>query len=83
MQTQVARYKTGFSTCLVETQCDDVRVQHRGVERGDEQIKVCDHDRHGAVDDALRAIHKAQGLVCEAGVISRERQWRVPDLAVS
>ena len=64
---------------MVETQCDDVRVQHRGVERGDEEIEVGDHDRHGAVDDALGAIDEAQGLICEAGVIARERQWRVPD----
>ena len=60
-----------------------MRVQHRRVERGDEQIEVCDHDRHGTVDDALGAIHKAQGLVCKAGVIPRERQWRVPDRAIS
>ena len=60
-----------------------MRVQHGGVERSDEEIEVGDHDRHGAVDDALGAIHIAQRLVCEAGVVSRERQWRVPGGSVS
>ena len=60
-----------------------MRVQHGGIERGDEEIEVGDHDRHGAVDDALGAIDEAQGLVCEAGVVARERQWRVADRAVS
>ena len=50
---------TGYSTCLVETQCDDVRVQHGGVERGDEEIEVGDHDGYGAVDDAFGAINEA------------------------
>ena len=60
-----------------------MRVQHGGVERGDEEIKVSDHDGQSAVDDALGAIHKAQGLICVAGVVSREREWRVSDVAVS
>ena len=65
-------------TGLVETQRDNVRVQHGGVERGDEEVEVSDHDGHGAVDDALGAIHEAQRLVREARVVARERQWRVP-----
>ena len=34
---------------------NDMRVQHRRVERRDEQIEIRNHDGHRAVDDAVVA----------------------------
>ena len=58
-------------------------VQHGGVEWRDEQIEICEHNGHGAVDDAIRTVNEALGLVCEPGGIRCESQWGISDSAVS
>ncbi len=58
-------------------------VQHGGVERRDEEIEICEHNGHGAVDDTVRAVDEALGLVCVPGGIRCEGQWRISDSFIS
>lgn len=58
-------------------------VQHGCVERGYEKIKICEHNGHGAVDDAVGAIDEAFRLVREPGRVRREGQWGKSDSTVS
>ncbi len=60
-----------------------MRVQHGSVERRDEEIEICEHDGHGAVDDAVRAVDEALGLVCVPGGIRCKSQWGISDSVVS
>ena len=58
-------------------------VEHRSVERRDEQIEIRKHNGHGAVDDAFGAVDKALGLVRVSSGVGCEGQWGVSDWTVS
>ena len=60
-----------------------MRVQHGRVEWRDEKIEVCEHNGHGAVDDAVGAVDEALGLIGESGGVRCEGQWRISDSIVS
>ena len=51
---------------------NDMRVQHRRVERRDEQIEIRYHESHCAVDDAVIAIDETLWLVSETAVCSSQ-----------
>ena len=59
-----------------------MRVEHGRVERGDEEVKVREHNGHGAVDDAVGAVDKALGLVGETRGVGCQGQWGVSDWAL-
>ena len=70
--TQLRMEKSRDLSCHVKTQRHNMGVQHGSVERRDEQIFIGEHDGHGTVDDAVRAVDEslrlvrvARGLGCE------------------
>ena len=62
---------------LVHAERDDMRVQHRRVERCDIEIQIRQHDRHSAVDDAIVSIYVSFRLVAVSSIVARCRQRRV------
>ena len=71
------------SSRLVHAQCHNVWVKHGGVEWCDEQIEICEHNCHGAVDDTVRAVNETLGLVGVASVRARRNQRRIAGSHVS
>ena len=48
---------------LVQAKRNDMRIQHRRIERRNEKIQVRQHDSHGTIDDTIVAIHETFWLV--------------------
>jgi len=65
------------STSHVKTQGDDVRVQHRSVERSDEKVEFCEHDGHGAIDDTIIAVDKTFWLEGVASIVASKCEGAV------
>jgi len=55
-----ARHLTG----LVETESDNVRVDHAQVERSDVEVQVSERNEHGVVDKGITLVDGGVGLVC-------------------
>lgn len=64
-------------TSHIQAEGDNVGIEHGQVKRGDKEVKISQHDSHGAVDDAIIAIDVALRLVRVASVVTRQGQRRV------
>lgn len=57
-------------TSLVETESNDVRVDHAQVEGSQEQVRVGKSKEHCAVRSWVTLVHLAGRLVCVTGIVS-------------
>lgn len=77
---QVASLQTNCSTRLVQSQRDNVRVDHAQIERREEEIRVGQRDEHGAVDSWVALVDLASRLVRVPSILARAHQRRVREV---
>ena len=54
-----------------------MRIDHRGVKWGNEEVEVCEQNGHGTVNDAIITVYEALWLVCVASRVGRGCEGRV------
>lgn len=65
-----------FLSRHVQAESNNVRIEQSQVERSHEEVKIRQHDSHGAIDDILVAIHISFGLVSIARILTGHSQGR-------
>ena len=61
----------------IQAKRHDVRIEHRGVERCNEQIQICKYDSHSTINNTISAIHKSLWLERIPTIIARQSERAV------
>jgi len=63
-------------TRLVDTEGNNVWVEHGKVEWSDVKVQIGDGNEHSTIDNAISLVHLASWLVSVASVVASEREIR-------